>query len=61
MQGDLAQNIRLRDGDVIYVPRSVIGDINEFITVLTPSLDFLMNRPSDFRYNYILDQNKLRW
>lgn len=61
MQGDLAQNIRLRDGDVIYVPRSVIGDINEFITVLTPSLDFLYNRPSGFRTNYLLDQNKLRW
>jgi protein involved in polysaccharide export with SLBB domain len=61
LQGDLAQNVRLRDGDVIYVPRSVIGDINEFIAILTPSLDFLMNRPSDFRYNYLKDQNKLRW
>jgi protein involved in polysaccharide export with SLBB domain len=61
LQGDLSQNIRLKDGDVIYVPRSVIGDINEFITVLTPSLDFLYNRPSGFRTNYMLDQNKLRW
>jgi polysaccharide export outer membrane protein len=61
MQGDLAQNIRLKDGDVIYVPRSVIGDINEFITVLNPSLDFLYNRPSTFRTNYMLDQNKLKW
>jgi protein involved in polysaccharide export with SLBB domain len=61
MQGDLTQNIRLKDGDVIYVPRSVIGDINEFISILTPSLDFLMYRPSDFRSNYMLDQNKLRW
>ena len=60
-QGDLSQNIKLQDGDVIYVPRSVIGDINEFIEVLTPSLDFLMNRPSTFRSNYLLDQNKLRW
>ena len=61
MQGDLAQNIRLKDGDVIYVPRSVIGDINEFITILTPSLDFIYNRPSTFRTNYLLDQNKLKW
>lgn len=60
-QGDLSQNIRLKDGDLIYVPRSVIGDINEFIMVLTPSLDFIYNRPSDFRTNYLLDQNKLRW
>jgi protein involved in polysaccharide export with SLBB domain len=61
MQGDLAQNIRLKDGDVIYVPRSVIGDINEFITVITPSLDFVYNRPSGFRSNYMLDQNKMKW
>jgi polysaccharide export outer membrane protein len=61
MQGDLSQNIRLKDGDVIYVPRSVIGDVNEFIDNLTPSLDFLMNRPSTFRTNYMLDQTKLRW
>ena len=61
MQGDLAQNIRLKDGDVIYVPRSVIGDINEFITILTPSLDFIYNRPSTFRTNYLLDQNKFKW
>ena len=61
MQGDLSQNIRLKDGDVIYVPRSVIGDINEFITILTPSLDFIYNRPSTFRTNYMLDQNKMKW
>ena len=61
MQGDLSQNIRLKDGDVIYVPRSVIGDINEFITILSPSLDFIYNRPSGFRSNYMLDQNKLKW
>ena len=60
-QGDLSQNIPLKDGDVVYVPRSVIGDVNEFIEVLTPSLDFLYNRPSGFRANYLLDQNKLRW
>jgi polysaccharide export outer membrane protein len=61
LQGDLSQNIPLQNGDVIYVPRSAIGDVNEFITVLTPSLDFLYNRPSQFRTNYLLDQNKLRW
>ena len=61
MQGDLAQNISLKDGDVIYVPRSTIGDINEFINVISPSLDFLYNRPSGFRTNYMLDQNQLRW
>lgn len=61
LQGDLTQNIRLKDGDVVYVPRSVIGDINEFISIITPSLDFLMYRPVEFRSNYMLDQSKLRW
>jgi polysaccharide biosynthesis/export protein len=60
-QGDLSQNIRLKDGDVIYVPRSVIGDVNEFIANITPSLDFLLTRPAAFRTNYMLDQNAMRW
>ncbi len=60
-QGDLSQNIRLKDGDVIYVPRSTIGDINEFIANITPMLDLLQNRPASFRNNYLLDQNKLKW
>lgn len=60
-QGDLAQNIRLKDGDLIYVPRSVIGDINEFIANITPSLDFLYNRPSGLRTNYLLNQSTMRW
>ncbi len=60
-QGDLSQNISLKDGDVIYVPRRVIGDINEFIANITPSLDFILTRPAQFRTNYMLDQNALRW
>ena len=60
-QGDLSQNISLKDGDVIYVPRRVIGDINEFIANITPSLDFLLTRPPQFRTNYMLDQNAMRW
>ena len=60
-QGDLSQNIPLKDWDLVYVPRSVIGDVNEFIEVLTPSLDLLMNYPSGFRDAYALDPNKLRW
>lgn len=38
---DLAQNIALKDGDLVYVPRMVIGDINEWISNTTPLLDFL--------------------
>jgi len=61
LQGDLAQNIKLKDGDVIYVPRSVIGDINEFLANISPMLDFVYNRPSDFRTNFLKDQSKLKW
>jgi polysaccharide export outer membrane protein len=61
MQGDLAQNIPLHYGDVIYGPRSVIGDINEFIENITPMLDLIQNRPAEFRTNYFKDQTKLRW
>ncbi len=60
LQGDLAQNIRLKNGDVVYVPRSVIGDINEFIANISPMLDFIYDRPSDFRTNFLKDQSKLR-
>jgi polysaccharide export outer membrane protein len=61
LQGDLSQNIPLKNGDVIYVPRSVIRDNNEFVEVLTPSLDFIYNRPNGFRTNYLVDQSALRW
>ena len=60
-QGDLSQNIRLMDGDVVYVPRTVIGDVNEFIANITPALDFLLTRPAQFRTNYMLDQNAMRF
>jgi protein involved in polysaccharide export with SLBB domain len=62
LQGDLAQNIKLKDGDVIYVPRSVIGDINEFIANISPMLDFIYNRPTDLRTNFVKDQSHfLKW
>ena len=40
-QGDLSQNIPLEDGDLVYVPRMLIGDINDWIANTTPLLDFL--------------------
>ena len=60
-QGDLSQNIPLMNGDVVYVPRTVIGDVNEFIANITPALDFLLTRPAQFRTNYMLDQNAMRF
>lgn len=40
-RADLSQNIKLRDGDLVYVPRMVIGDINKWIRNLDPLLDWL--------------------
>ena len=40
-QGDLSQNIPLEDGDLVYVPRMLIGDINDWIANTVPLLDFL--------------------
>ena len=40
-KADLAQNIPLEDGDLIYVPRILIGDINDWIANTTPLLNFL--------------------
>lgn len=44
-QGDLSQNLALYDRDVIIVPRSPIGNWNEFIKQITPSLDILLFKP----------------
>ncbi len=40
-RADLKQNLPLQDGDLVYVPRMLIGDINEWIINTTPLLDFL--------------------
>jgi len=55
-QGELAQNIPLKNGDVVYVPRSTIGDIKEFIINTTPLLNYLLI-PGDYRDAYFHDYN----
>lgn len=50
-QGDLAQNVRLQDGDLVYVPRMLIGDINDWIANTVPLLDFLFY-PDKYREAY---------
>jgi protein involved in polysaccharide export with SLBB domain len=50
-RGDIGQNIPLMDGDVVYVPRSSIGDINEFIVNTVPLLDYLLY-PGRYRDAY---------
>jgi polysaccharide export outer membrane protein len=51
-RADLSQNLQLMDGDVVYVPRTTIGDVNEFILNTTPLLDYLFY-PSKYRDSYM--------
>ncbi len=48
---DLSQNIELQEGDLVYVPRMVIGDINEWINNTMPLLNFLLY-PNEFETDY---------
>ena len=50
-RADLSQNVKLQDGDLVYVPRMLIGDIDEWISITMPLLDFLLY-PADFEADY---------
>ena len=55
-KGDIAQNVALKNGDIIWVPRILIGDLNEFIRNSIPLLDYMFY-PSKFRDAYGDSQN----
>ncbi|MDQ6959549.1 MAG: FG-GAP-like repeat-containing protein [Mariprofundaceae bacterium] len=44
-QGDLTQNLALRDKDIIIVPRSPVGNWNQYIKNISPTLDLLVFKP----------------
>jgi protein involved in polysaccharide export with SLBB domain len=50
-QADLSQNIRLKDGDLVYVPSMRIRDINNWIINMTPILNVLL-WPGEFGERY---------
>jgi polysaccharide export outer membrane protein len=41
-KADLGQNIRLQDGDLVYIPRMLIGDINDWIENTKPLLELIL-------------------
>jgi len=41
-KADLSQNVRLKDGDLVYIPRMLIGDINDWIINITPLLEVFL-------------------
>ena len=59
-QGDVIQNISLKDGDVVYIPRNAIGDINEFIINTVPLLDYFLY-PGEYRDAYFDEDKHLRF
>ncbi|HEX9911254.1 MAG TPA: hypothetical protein VGA86_10230, partial [Desulfatiglandales bacterium] len=50
-KADISQNVRLRDGDLVYVPRMLIGDINDWIINMTPLLNIILY-PGEFEEQY---------
>ena len=50
-KGMISENVELEDGDVVYVPRSIIGDVNEFIKNTIPLLEYLFY-PGELRDLY---------
>jgi protein involved in polysaccharide export with SLBB domain len=60
-KADISQNVRLRDGDLVYVPRMLIADINDWIVNMTPLLNLILY-PGQFEdyyaYNPHLQYNK---
>jgi len=62
-RGDMRQNIKLEDGDLVYVPRMLIGDINEFIANINPLMLFLTTQspPSYYRDAWRKDPNWMRY
>jgi polysaccharide export outer membrane protein len=41
-RGDISENVWLQAGDIIYVPSTVISDVNYFITQIVPILDVFL-------------------
>ncbi|MFA5179797.1 MAG: polysaccharide biosynthesis/export family protein [Syntrophales bacterium] len=62
-RGDLSQNIALQDGDLVYVPRMLIGDINEFIANVNPLMTFFTSTvpPAQVMQYYMKDPSKLKF
>jgi protein involved in polysaccharide export with SLBB domain len=60
-KADISQNVRLKDGDLVYVPRMLIADINDWIVNMTPLLNLILY-PGQFEdyyaYNPYLQYNK---
>ena len=41
-KGDMSQNVKLRNGDMLYVPKNAIGRVSDFLREIQPILDFII-------------------
>lgn len=56
--GRLAQNISLRPNDIVYVPRSFIGNINTFLEIIQPAISEYMQTMNARHFQHILHRNR---
>jgi polysaccharide export outer membrane protein len=48
-KGDMSQNVKLRNGDMLYLPKNTIGRINDFLREIRPLLDFILYPAAVYR------------
>ncbi len=41
-KGDMSQNVKLRNGDMLYLFKNTIGKINDFLREIQPLLEFII-------------------
>jgi polysaccharide export outer membrane protein len=41
-EGDQTQNVALANGDLVFVPRSAIGNVNRFVKRITPLIQLIL-------------------
>jgi protein involved in polysaccharide export with SLBB domain len=58
-KGDITQNIPLKDQDIVFVPRSFIGDANDWMDKIRPFLTFFLF-PATYRDAYATSTEALR-
>ena len=57
LKGRLSQNIALKPNDIIYVPRSFIGNVNTFLELIQPAISEYMQTMDARRFHNVLHRN----
>lgn len=51
-KSDISQNVPLKDGDIIYVPKNTLGRVEDWIKQIDTILAVVLKHPQSFRENY---------